>query len=296
MKRTIPLVFAVLALAAAAHAATIETDSFSITVPANWRLDETKDALTFTSPNRDYLCSLFFQPTQQDDAHGFAQTLTESMNGSEPELVPGTTDYYRIEFEKDGETRRATIVESNGICLIITEIGDRAPYADVFRRAWNSLTGKNDNARAFADARITFSTRGKLTVNVPPGWVAWDDPTREMAGATVPDGSCGAGFFIVESGNMSGGDFATDLAKQMNGTKAAKVSEEGSTYTFKTINDGDEAIFVTYTIEGKSLVYMEMGDVGTYWDEVNLIIWNSMSSSDPAAQAMLDNLATMQPQ
>jgi len=132
-------------------------------------------------------------------------------------------------------------------------------------------------------------THGSISFEVPDKWTAEFDQDAGIINITQPADDYAIALVVKDSEGMETEEQATALAKSMNGSKP-KAMEDSPDYYFNTIQDGVE-ITVTVTVVGpKALVVLEGGDYEPHGLLPYQIIRGTLTSTDPAEQALFDAL------
>ena len=141
-------------------------------------------------------------------------------------------------------------------------------------------------ALASAALAETF-TGGSVTVEVPAGWTTmYNEPTMQALVAS-PSQECVSSIQLMPTDGKSAEQLAQMLSQQLGGS--APEARDNGGYFF-TANAGGVPMGINVVTTGnKALVFMEIGDKGSYKDELQ-VIRMSMTSHDSVEQGLLDTM------
>ena len=130
-------------------------------------------------------------------------------------------------------------------------------------------------------------TGGSVTVEVPDGWTTmYNEPTMQALVAS-PSQECVSSIQLMPTDGKSAEQLAQMLSQQLGGSAPEKT--DSGAYFF-TANSGGVPMEINVAAEGnKALVFMEIGDKGSYKDELQ-VIRMSMTSHDSVEQGLLDTM------
>ena len=139
-------------------------------------------------------------------------------------------------------------------------------------------------AMATAALAETF-TGGNVTVEVPDGWTTMYNAPTMQALVASPSQECVSSIQLMPTNGKSAEQLAQMLSEQLGGSAPEKTSN--GAYFF-TANSSGVPMEISVAAEGnKALVFMEIGDKGSYKDELD-VIRMSMKSNDSVEQGLLD--------
>ena len=130
-------------------------------------------------------------------------------------------------------------------------------------------------------------TGGSVTVEVPAGWTTMYNESTMQALLASPSQECVSSIQLMPTDGKSAEQLAQMLSQQLGGSAPEKT--DSGAYFF-TANSGGVPMEINVAAEGnKALVFMEIGDKGSYKDELQ-VIRMSMTSHDSVEQGLLDTM------
>lgn len=129
-------------------------------------------------------------------------------------------------------------------------------------------------------------TGGTVTLDAPEGWsTSYEAEIRQIL-LESPDKKCRVAVQMADAEGLTDQQLAGMLSKELKGTTPQKLPGYDN-YCFDARMNGMDMTISLFELKGVAFVYIEGGDS---WDrqEETARIWNSLSSTDEAEQALFN--------